>query len=139
MASTHPQDPLANRPLVAVVNTSEEIAELIQLVLQQEGIRTIVAYSTDFKRGRQDLGAFLRQYDPPVVVWDIAIPYAENWDFFQRVRESEVGQGRTFVLTTTNKRALDALVGPTPTHELIGKPFDLDDLVAAVRGVLRAD
>ena len=27
MVSTHPQDPLADRPLVAVVNTSEEISE----------------------------------------------------------------------------------------------------------------
>ncbi len=139
MVSTHPQDPLADRPLVAVVNTSEEISELVQLVLQHEGIRTVVAFTTDFKRGRQDLGAFLRQYDPPVVVWDIAIPYAENWEFFQRVRESEVGQGRTFVLTTTNKRALEAFVGATPTLELLGKPYDIDALVAAVRRALPAD
>ena len=41
-----------------------------------------------------------------------------------------------FVLTTTNKPALDALVGPTDALEIIGKPFDLDQLVAAVRRAL---
>jgi hypothetical protein len=40
------------------------------------------------------------------------------------------------VLTTTNKRALDALVGRTPAQELVGKPFDLDALVQAVRRAL---
>jgi hypothetical protein len=36
------------------------------------------------------------------------------------------------VLTTTNNRALDELVGPTPTHELLGKPYEIDELLAAV-------
>jgi DNA-binding response OmpR family regulator len=120
-------------PLVAVVNTSEEIAELLQLVLQHEGWRTVVAFSTDFKRGRQDLGAFLTHYDPPVIIWDIAIPYADNWAFFRRVRDGDAGRARAFVLTTTNKRALEELVGETAAHEIVGKPYDLDDLVAAVR------
>ena len=133
MASTHPQDPLADRTLVAVVNTSEEIAELIQFVLQHEGIRTVVAYSTDFKRGRQDHAGFLRWYDPPVVVWDIALPYAETWAFFEQVRTSAAGQGRTVVLTTANKQALETFVGETPALEIMGKPYDIDQLVEAVR------
>jgi hypothetical protein len=36
------------------------------------------------------------------------------------------------VLTTTNKRVLEPLAGPTPAHELVGKPFDLGVLVDAV-------
>jgi DNA-binding response OmpR family regulator len=130
-------EPIAlDAPQVAVVNTSEEIGELLQLVLQHEGFRTVVAFSTDFKRGRQDLAAFPAHYDPPVVLWDIALPYADNWAFFEHVRASAAGRGRAFVLTTTNKEALEGIVGETPAHEIIGKPFDLDEIVAAVRQAL---
>jgi DNA-binding response OmpR family regulator len=124
-------------PLVAVINTSEEVAELLSLVLQHDGLQTVVAYALDFKRGRQDLDTFLRNYDPPVVVYDIAIPYADNWAFFERVRASEEGRKRRFVLTTTNKRALDELVGETAAIEIIGKPFDIEEVIAAVRRALR--
>jgi DNA-binding response OmpR family regulator len=124
------------RPLVAIINTSEEVSELVAMVLQHEGIRTVSAYTLDFKRGRQDLEAFLENYDPPVIVYDIAIPYPENWAFLQRVRASPAASGRRFVITTTNKQALSQFVGETDVREIIGKPFDLDELVAAVRRAL---
>jgi DNA-binding response OmpR family regulator len=124
-------------PLVAVINTSEEVSELLSHVLQHDGLRAVVAYAVDFKRGRQDLDTFLRNYDPPVVVYDIAMPYAENWAFFERVRDSEQGRARRFVLTTTNKRALDELVGETSAIEIIGKPFDIEEVTGAVRRALR--
>ena len=120
-------------PVVAVVDTSEEIVELLSQVLAQEGWCVAVAYAPDFKRGRQDLDAFLAAHDPAVVVWDIALPYEENWAFFRSVRDSTAGRACRFVLTTTNKRALEALVGPTPAHEIVGKPYDLEELVEAVR------
>ena len=128
----------ARPPLVAVVNTSEEVMSLLESVLQNEGLRTVMAFVPDLKRGRPDVGTFLQQHDPPVLVWDIAIPYAENWTFFSAVRESEAARGRRFVLTTTNRQALEQLVGPTDTIELMGRPFDLDEIIAAVRRALAA-
>ena len=47
-------------------------------------------------------------------MYDIAISYEENWAFF---REHVLAAGylpeHHFVLTTTNKRVLEALVGDT--------------------------
>jgi hypothetical protein len=43
---------------------------------------------------------------------------------------------RQFVLTTTNKPALEKLVGETDALEIIGKPYDLRQVVAAVRTAL---
>lgn len=127
---------MTESPLVAIIQTNEEIAELVQLMLQTHGIRTVVAFATDFKRGRQDLDTFLRHTDPAVLVWDIAIPYDENWAFFEQMRQSTAGAGRRYVVTTTNKRALATVVGETEAREIIGKPYDLEDLVAAVRRAL---
>lgn len=123
-------------PVLAIVNTSEEITQLLAAVFQMEGFRTISGYVLDFKRGNPDFGAFVTENQPDVVLWDIAMPYEENWAYFQSVRQSEVVGSLPFVLTTTNKRALEDLVGPTPTHEIIGKPYDLEQVVEAVRRVL---
>jgi len=52
------------------------------------------------------------------------------------VRSAQPVQQCRFVLTTTNKPALDQLVGETEAIEIIGKPYDLDQVVAAVRSAL---
>jgi DNA-binding NtrC family response regulator len=43
---------------------------------------------------------------------------------------------RPFIITTTNKPALDKLVGETEAIEIIGKPYDLQQVVDAVRSAL---
>ncbi len=47
------------------------------------------------------------------------------------MRNSKVMQGRAFVVTTTNKRALEDLIGPTDVVELLCKPYDLQQIVHA--------
>ncbi len=118
--------------VVAILNTSEDIVALLSELLRSDGFRPVVGFIPDFREGRQDLAAFLREHDPAAIIWDIALPYDRNWAFFQQVSGSAAARGRRVVLTTTNKRALDGLVGPTPAHELVGKPYDIDVLLAAV-------
>ena len=119
-------------PVVGIVDTSEELATLLCLVAQEAAGRPVVTYVPDLKRGDPPPDAFLTEHDPRVLLWDIALPYAENWAFFQTVCTSPAGQGRTYLLTTTNQAALEELVGPTPVHEVLGKPFDIEALIAAV-------
>jgi DNA-binding NtrC family response regulator len=79
--------------------------------------------------------SFLQEHNPSVIVLDIAPPYEENWNFFQLMKDTQAASGRQFVLTTTNKKILEGLVGKTHTIELVGKPFDLDEIVKAVQKV----
>jgi DNA-binding response OmpR family regulator len=125
-------------PVVALVDTSEEITGLLTAVFQTEGFATVPAFTLDIKRGQQDFADLVQAHQPDVVIWDIAIPYEENWAFFLQVQASPVGQVCRFVLTTTNKAALEGLVGETPAHDIIGKPYDLDEMVQAVRRLLPA-
>ncbi|MBI3965970.1 MAG: hypothetical protein HY329_10085 [Chloroflexi bacterium] len=121
-------------PTVAVINTSEDVAELLGTALSDEGYDTAVGYVVDFRAGRQDLDEFLRRHRPQVIIWDIAIPYALNWEYFLRVRETH--GDCSFVLTTTNKDALESIVGPTETTEIVGRPFDLEHVIQAVQRVI---
>lgn len=123
-------------PHVAVINTSVDVVALLVDVLTEEGFRATGAFVVDFRDGRDDLDAHLDRHDPAVVVWDIAVPYEENWRYFLEMRARPSLRERGLVLTTTNKRVLDAIVGPTEALEIVGKPFDLDAIVAAVRRAL---
>lgn len=125
--------------MVAIVNTSEDVVKLLRDALELEGFRTVADYVINYRTTREDLDAFFAEHDPDVVIWDIAIPYDENWAFFQRVQQSNGGNRRQFVVTTTNKRALESIVGPTAAFEIIGKPYDLDLVIAAVRRAVSED
>lgn len=127
-------------PLVAVLNTSIETIEMLTTVMEEDGFRTASGYIVNFKRNDANLDAFFREHQPQVVIYDIAPPYDENWDFFQaQVLSKGYLPEHHYVLTTTNKAVLEKLVGPTQTIEFVGKPFDLSEIGDAVRKALVND
>lgn len=126
-----------DRPCIAIINTSQETIQLLQDLMSDEGFATATAYVPEFKRGERDLDEFFQEHQPQVVLYDIALPYVENWSFFnEQVLARNLLPAACFVLTTTNRAALEVLVGPTSTIELIGRPFDLELIVQAVHRVV---
>jgi CheY-like chemotaxis protein len=127
----------ASRPVVGIINTSEEMADVLHELLEEEGFIAPVAYVIDFKRGRADIEEFFATHQPQAVIWDIALPYVENWHYFrERILSAGFLPPERFIITTLNKSVLDILVGPTPTVELIGRPADLDTIVETVKQTL---
>jgi DNA-binding NarL/FixJ family response regulator len=123
--------------VVAVVNSSEDTVEMLREWLVHHGFTSVVTgHIHDFKTGEADFPAYLRQHDPAVVVYDVSIPYDKNWTFLRLLLDSESMRGRKVVLTTTNKKRLEELVGPTDAYEIVGKPYDLDQIVGAVKAVI---
>jgi CheY-like chemotaxis protein len=118
---------------VAVFNSSEDTVELLRMTFEEAGFQTVGGHVPDIKHGRLDFVGFLEQHQPAAVVIDISMPYAENWNVVRLLRDTAAMQGRALVLTTTNKRALDELVGPTDTIEIVGKPYDATVVLEAVR------
>ena len=126
----------ADRKIVAIFNTNPEVLDLVREALQDAGYATVVAHVDDLKRGRIDLVQFVEQHHPDVIVYDVAPPYDTNWTFLRVMRNSKVMQGRAFVVTTTNKKALDELIGPSDVVELLCKPYDLEQIVQSVNHAL---
>src|SRR6185295_5927203 len=117
--------------IVAIFNTNPEVLELVRESLQQAGFQAVIAHIDDLKRGRLDMIQFVEEHKPDVIVYDVAPPYDTNWTFLRLMRNSRVMQNRAFVVTTTNKRALEELIGPNDVVELLCKPYDLQQIVDA--------
>ena len=120
-------------PTVAVINSSEDTIEMVRTCLEHHGLKSVVtAHVTDVRKGRVDFAEFLSRHDPRVLVYDISIPYEDNWHFLQSLLKMEQMEGRRIVITTTNKKVLESLVGPNDAFEIHGKPYDIQAVAAAV-------
>ena len=69
-----------------------------------------------------------------VVVWDVAHPSRGNWTFVQACRQLPAATGRGLVFTT-NLEVLQAVAGPVPVLEFLGRPYSIAELTSAVRRV----
>ncbi len=125
-----------SKPTIAVFNSSDDTVELLRTALEAEGFQTVAGHIPDVKKGDLDLIDFVNHHTPAVILYDISPPYDANWRFLRLVRSSESLKKYQFVLTTTNKPALEQLVGQTEALEIIGKPYDLRQVVDAVRTAL---
>lgn len=129
-----PQYQRGSAPVIAVVNTNDDLVQVLRDSLIREGFDVVTAHVRDFKAGRQDFGAFLRSHRPAVVVYDISVPYEDNWTFLQTLRELPEARDQAFVITTVNKRVFERRVGQKDVIEIEGgRADDLDPVVEAIQ------
>lgn len=126
-------------PVVAVINSTPDIVEMLRLAIQQAGFVVITALTHEVRDGHVNIEQFITQHQPRVIVYDIAPPYDANWQLFQHLAGMPALQGRQFVLTSTNARHVERIAAPQQhVYEVVGKPIDLDEVVKAVKEATRA-
>jgi DNA-binding response OmpR family regulator len=121
-------------PVVIVINTSPDTVELLRIVLENAGFVVMSTYTHDLRAAKVDIEAMVRQYQPRLIIYDIALPYDKNWRQFLTISSIPALSGVDFILTTTNERHVKEVAGQDQTvYEIVGKPYDLDVLVQAVK------
>ncbi len=128
----------ARVPVVAILNSNDDVVELLRVAVEQAGLVAISAHVDAVKRGDVSLLEFVKLHDPDVVIYDIVPPYDRGWRFLEHLRETAL-RNRQFVITSTNPTRAAELAGTSEDiYEIIGKPYDLDRIVDAVREAARA-
>jgi hypothetical protein len=62
----------------------------------------------------------------------------ENRRFFKTLRDGEAMKGRGLILTTTNKKAARRNRGDdSEAFEIVGKPYDVQQITSAITAALR--
>jgi PleD family two-component response regulator len=117
---------------VLVVEDEPAIARLLQVELGASGFD--VALAGD---GSEALAACLE--DPPdVVIADVMMPRLDGFELVRHLRADPRTESVSIIMLTARGLTADKLVGLTAgADDYLTKPFDNEELVTRVRGVLR--
>jgi CheY-like chemotaxis protein len=116
------------RPLVLVVEDDKSVRELIETVLVAEGFEVRTA-----RDGLEGL-LKLRMLTPAVLVLDIMMPDVGGLRVLDELAETHAQI--PVVVVTGNSRAAEEARLRLGDERVFDKPFDVDDLVAAVRSAM---
>jgi len=118
-----------HRGRVLVVDDDPSLAEMLTIVLRQEGFEPLVCSTGD-----QAMAAF-RQHRPDIVLLDVMLPGMDGIDVCKQLRAES---GVPIVMLTARGDTIDVVVGlESGADDYMVKPFKPKELVARIRARLR--
>jgi two-component system response regulator MtrA len=118
-----------NRGRVLVVDDDAALAEMLTIVLRNEGFEPRVCPTGD-----QALGDF-REFRPDVVLLDLMLPGKDGIDVCREIRAES---GVPIVMLTAKSDTVDVVVGlESGADDYVAKPFKPKELVARIRARVR--
>lgn len=121
------------RSLVLVVNDTQEILELFQEILEEEGYDVILS-----SYGFQEVTG-IREIDPDLIILDFIIGGEEQgWQLLQKIKMTRQTRDIPVIVCTGAVRMAKELEGHLTAKGvgLVLKPFDIDDLLLEVNKVM---
>jgi CheY-like chemotaxis protein len=116
----------SERRLVLVVEDEDAIREVMADVLEDRGFRVVSA-----SNGAEALKC-LEVWRPDAVVLDLLMPVMHGWAFMETYYERTGGTAIPIVVVSVNP-ALPRSFERFGVRRIIAKPFNVDDLLDAVR------
>src|ERR687897_2857680 len=117
------------RGSVLVVDDDASLAEMLSIVLRQEGFDSRIV-----GRGDMALHAF-RDYKPDLVLLDLMLPGKDGIDVCKEIRAES---GVPIVMLTAKGDTVDVVVGlESGADDYVIKPFKPKELVARIRARVR--
>ncbi len=123
------EPPSSARGRVLVVDDDAALAEMLTIVLRQEGFDSRMCH-----RGDLALAEF-RDYRPDVVLLDLMLPGRDGIDVCKQIRAES---GVPVVMLTAKGDTVDVVVGlESGADDYVVKPFKPKELVARIRARVR--
>ena len=128
-AMSQPAVDLPTRGRVLVVDDDASLAEMLTIVLRQEGFDSQMV-----TRGDEALSAF-REYRPDLVLLDLMLPGKDGIDVCKEIRAES---GVPIVMLTAKGDTIDVVLGlESGADDYVVKPFKPKELVARIRARVR--
>ncbi len=117
---------------ILVVDDNPELVDGLKLTLEMEGFAVLTAHS-----GYEALEV-LKQEIPDLILADIMMPNLDGYELYIRVHRNPQWMKIPFVFLTAKTSSEDIRKGKRlGADDYITKPFDPQDVVAAIRGKLK--
>jgi phosphate regulon transcriptional regulator PhoB len=117
---------------ILVVDDEKDIVELIAYNLEKEGFAVIKAYD-----GNEAL-EIVRTKKPDLIILDLMLPGIQGLDVCRMVRIQSGREVIPIIMLTAKNDDLDKILGlEMGADDYITKPFNIRELIARVRAVMR--
>ncbi len=119
---------MANEKIM-IVDDDVNICELIRLYLEKENYSTIIVND-----GLEAVNSF-EDYKPDLIILDIMLPGLDGWQICRKIRSSS---NVPIIMLSAKEEAFDKVLGlELGADDYVTKPFDLKELLARIKAVLR--
>ena len=114
---------------ILVVDDDLNICDLLRLYFENEGYEVKTAND-----GAEGISYF-KMYEPDLVLLDIMLPKKDGWQVCREIRESST---KPVIMITAKGEVFDKVLGlELGADDFVVKPFDMKELSARVKAVLR--
>ena len=117
---------------ILVVEDSDEIRDLLGLVLEEEGYRVV-----SLKDGREVVET-ARSLQPVLVTLDLALPGKDGWAIARELQQDPETVNIPILVISAYTRELDAPLR-RQVARVISKPFYITQVVTEVEAILTGD
>ena len=114
---------------ILVADDDNNVCDLLKLYLENEGYELITAND-----GAKAVSSF-KIYEPDIVLLDIMMPRKDGWQVCREIREIS---SKPIIIITAKGEVFDKVLGlELGADDFIVKPFDMKEVSARVKAVLR--
>ncbi len=115
---------------ILVIEDNHAILDVITLILQSE------AYKVDGLNRSADMMVHIDAFKPDLMILDIMLPDGDGRELLTQIRSNEKTANIPVLMISAKYTAKTIQHGPHKPNGFLAKPFDIDDLLDKIEGIL---
>jgi len=115
---------------VLVIEDNHAILDVITLILQSESYKVTGLHKS------ADMMLHIEQFKPDLIILDIMLPDADGRDLLKTLRSAEHTADIPVLMISARYTEQNVQHGEFKPNGFLAKPFDIDDLLDRIEGIL---